>query len=175
MEMFSDLKHTNRGFRYYEFKDKYNTPCTLQKSSLATEDAIWLGVDPVPVKHLVQNEGWQEYELPEGVEVFGRMHLDREQAAVLAKQLNYFAETGELPDVALDEGSGNLETNDMEKVWLWRHDPSGSLEVAKSESECGYYLYRPEWYTCVGEYQRTGDGPVDIDWYTEREKFSQWQ
>jgi len=31
------------------------------------------------------------------------MHLTRQQAKVLAKQLNYFSETGELPAVALSD------------------------------------------------------------------------
>ncbi|MCK9544475.1 MAG: hypothetical protein M0R03_20850 [Novosphingobium sp.] len=38
-------QQTSRGFEYYEFIDRYNTKCSLQKSSLAFEDCIWLGCD----------------------------------------------------------------------------------------------------------------------------------
>jgi len=31
---------TGRGFQYIEFEDRYGHKCSLQKSSLATEDAI---------------------------------------------------------------------------------------------------------------------------------------
>jgi len=102
-ELFSDLKNTHRGFRYYEFFDHYGELCTLQKSSLATEDAVWLGVNKAFPKKLVQNQGWVIVDLPEDVEISSRMHLTRQQAKVLAKQLNYFSETGELPAIALSD------------------------------------------------------------------------
>lgn len=35
---------TNRGFAIGTFKDHYGTECSIQKSSLATEEAIWFGV-----------------------------------------------------------------------------------------------------------------------------------
>ena len=36
---------TGRGFVINLFKDRYDTECSIQKSSLATEDAIWIGVN----------------------------------------------------------------------------------------------------------------------------------
>jgi len=36
---------TNRGFAIYTFKDRYGKDCSLQKSSCATEDQVWLGLD----------------------------------------------------------------------------------------------------------------------------------
>lgn len=94
--MMSDLKRTCRGFRYYEFKDRNDYECTLQKSSIATEDCIWLGLESGSPQKLVFNEGWIPVELPEDVELNTRMHLTREQAGILAKQLKFFSESGEL-------------------------------------------------------------------------------
>ena len=67
-----DFRPTRRGFWRAEFKDRYGFACSLQESSLATEDAIWLGADR------------------------SRMHLVQEQAAALWPSLKRFAETGSL-------------------------------------------------------------------------------
>jgi hypothetical protein len=66
---------TNRGFVIGEFTDRYNKTCSIQKSSLAFEDCIWLGQADLPPV---------------------RMHLTREMAAVLSDVLRKFADTGEL-------------------------------------------------------------------------------
>lgn len=67
-----DLTPTERGFMRGEFKDRYGKDCSIQQSSIATEDCIWLGVD---------NE---------------RMHLTPQMAADLIPLLQHFVETGEL-------------------------------------------------------------------------------
>lgn len=36
---------TDRGFALADFKDLYGKSCSIQKSSLATIDAIWLGIN----------------------------------------------------------------------------------------------------------------------------------
>jgi len=36
---------TERGFEVIRFVDLYHNECSLQQSSLATESAIWFGVD----------------------------------------------------------------------------------------------------------------------------------
>jgi hypothetical protein len=80
------IKLTNRGFVLGKFKDKYNQPCSIQKSSLATEDCIWLGVEA----SIDLNTG----------EVLGdnnRMHLTQDHVKMLLPFLTHFAETGELP------------------------------------------------------------------------------
>lgn len=66
------LSKTNRGFDISEFKDLYGFDCSLQKSSLASQDCIWLGV----------NEN--------------RMHLTQEMVRDLLPYLHKFVETGEL-------------------------------------------------------------------------------
>ena len=71
---------TNRGFGRGEFSDRYNQKCSIQKSSLATEDCIWLGVD-VDLN---------------GNKVHNRMHLTQEMAIELQKALTVFIETGDL-------------------------------------------------------------------------------
>jgi hypothetical protein len=93
----TELKHTHRGFRFYEFTDRNGERCSFQKSSVATEDCCWLGIDDIKPRRLVSGEGWQDVDLPDGTQLSGRMHLTREGAAILSKQLHYFAETGELP------------------------------------------------------------------------------
>jgi len=72
---------TIRGFRRYIFADEYRQECSLQKSSLATVDAIWLGVDTDT------NGG-----------VGHRMHLTQDMVKALLPTLTHFADTGELPD-----------------------------------------------------------------------------
>ena len=41
------LTKSNRGFSRFEFKDDYGEECSIQKSSSAEEDKIWLGVNNV--------------------------------------------------------------------------------------------------------------------------------
>lgn len=69
------LGTNERGFAIGKFQDLYGHPCSVQKSSLATDDAIWLGRDNI--EH-------------------ARMHLDRELVAALLPLLQRFIETGEL-------------------------------------------------------------------------------
>ncbi|MFC5509300.1 hypothetical protein [Bosea massiliensis] len=75
-----DMHHTERGFSKAVFKDRYGSECSLQKSSLAGEHAIWFGVD----KPFPRCDGWP------------RMHLTQEQVGELLPILQRFAETGEL-------------------------------------------------------------------------------
>lgn len=78
------IKKTNRGFSLIEFEDRYKQKCSLQKSSLATEDAIWLGVDVgIPVELGGKGE-----------KIDGRMHLTCKQVKALLPHLQAFAETG---------------------------------------------------------------------------------
>ena len=69
------LRNTDRGFSRGEFWDRYNRPCSIQESSLATEQCIWLGCD-------------------EGNSV--RMHLTQAMAAELIPLMQHFVETGRL-------------------------------------------------------------------------------
>ena len=101
------MNKTERGFSVENFKDRYGVKCSIQKSSLATEDCIWLGVDDSDprimaskaAKHRVptnQKTGWIEYPLSSDVLLNTRMHLSQEMVKQLLPILNKFAETGEL-------------------------------------------------------------------------------
>lgn len=84
------IKKTSRGFDLIEFVDHYGAACSLQKSSLATEDCIWLGTNT------------------------NRMHLTQEQVSQLLPELQSFVETGELgsgyPDYdAYPDDDGGVE------------------------------------------------------------------
>lgn len=92
---------TGRGFSIVEFKDKYDADCSIQKSSLTTEDCIWLGItdaDPKIMASKVREDlkGWVKYPIPEDVLLSTRMHLNREQVAELLPILQNFVDTGEV-------------------------------------------------------------------------------
>jgi hypothetical protein len=100
-------RKTERGFSLLRFKDKYDNDCTLQKSSLATEDAIWFGVENPNARILNYDAkklgikprdtvGWMSYPLPDEVSISTRMHLTQEQIKDLLPILIKFADTGEL-------------------------------------------------------------------------------
>lgn len=87
---------TNRGFDFMEFTDRYGVVCSLQKSSLATEDCIWLGCCDANPRHLVPGKGWTPIDMPDEYVANTRMHLTQEMVKVLLPYLKKFAETGEL-------------------------------------------------------------------------------
>lgn len=96
-----EKKKTQRGFAFYEFKDRYNVPCSLQKSSLATEDAIWFGVDDPDPQIMASDTpqggtGWVKYPIPENVNLKTRMHLTVDQVKELIPILQQFVKTGEI-------------------------------------------------------------------------------
>ena len=96
------VKQTARGFDLAEFEDGNGERCSLQKSSAAERDMIWLGVnEPNPKIFPADGTGWHDYELPENVSCTTRMHLDRKQVAALLPHLQAFVETGDIGDLAL--------------------------------------------------------------------------
>lgn len=102
-----ELTKTQRGFALVEFTDRYGMKCSLQKSSLATEDAIWFGLDDPAPKIMAsdavklglpttETTGWISYHIPEDVLISTRMHLSQEMVKELLPILQKFADTGEL-------------------------------------------------------------------------------
>jgi len=96
-----DKTQTNRGFEILKFTDRYGEKCSLQESSLASEAAIWLGVDVATPQIMASQTpeggtGWVPYFIPENVLINTRMHLTQEQVKDLLPHLTRFAETGEL-------------------------------------------------------------------------------
>lgn len=102
------FRDTDRGFTRAEFTDRYGVKCSIQESSLATEKAIWLGVDAPEPRILASDAarlelptdgkttGWVPYTMPKEVLCNTRMHLTRGQAGELAEILEHFAKTGKL-------------------------------------------------------------------------------
>jgi hypothetical protein len=90
LEIIND-KSTDRGFSKLEFKDKYGQICRLQNSSLATEGAIWLGVDNTG-PHLDGPTG------KKNENVHANMHLTRKQVETLLPYFKVFVERGYIPN-----------------------------------------------------------------------------
>lgn len=107
------VKKTQRGFNLIEFIDDNGEKCSLQKSSSALEDKIWLGIDEAKIMEFYPyprktEEAW--FEIPkEEVEAKlkhrpqneihyknQRMHLTRKQIAELLPHLQKFVETGDI-------------------------------------------------------------------------------
>lgn len=86
------LGFTGRGFGLLEFTDTNRQLGTLQLSSSAMEEKIWLGVSADS----------------DGKPVNDRLHLNREQARDLAYALMYFASTGDVPMKIDDIIEGNI-------------------------------------------------------------------
>lgn len=82
--------YTKRGFEILNFYDFYNEKCDIQRSSLATEDAIWLGTHSPNPQILEDGIGWTKYPLPKNVLISHRMHLTRKQSVRLALKLLKF-------------------------------------------------------------------------------------
>ena len=113
------VKTTARGFAYYKFVDDNGQKCSLQKSSSALEDKIWLGIDDAKIMEFYPylretDESW--FEIPkEEVEAKlkhrpqneihyknQRMHLTVNQVKELLPILQRFVETGEISEVEND-------------------------------------------------------------------------
>lgn len=104
------VEHTARGFALINFTDSYGAKCSVQKSSLATDDAIWFGVDDAAPRIMAveardhgldpgnQSTGWVPFPIPKDVLLTTRMHLTRKQVAELIPVLQRFVETGEVTD-----------------------------------------------------------------------------
>jgi hypothetical protein len=99
-----ELTKTNRGFPLGTFTDRNGIGCSIQKSSIATEDCIWLGADTVGLKEFVayRDPAWKDLvEFDQSTVTHSyiannRMHLSRDQVAELLPLLQRFVETGEI-------------------------------------------------------------------------------
>ena len=89
-------EHTGRGFRVIRFADQNGVPCNIQKSSLATNDCLWIGCEEIGLKRFGAS-GWESIPTGEGYIANNRMHLSRDDAAALLPILKHFCDTGELP------------------------------------------------------------------------------
>ncbi len=90
-----------RGFTYIEFQDCNQEKCSIQKSSVATRNMIWLGIDDANPKILASKikkggTGWISYDIPKDVLLTTRMHLDRKQVLKLLPTLFKFILSGRI-------------------------------------------------------------------------------
>ena len=106
-----ELVYANLSSPRFSFIDRYDEKCSIQKSNLATEDAIWLGIDetkpivmarehpeldPRPISDPERGTGWLDVPIPEDASCCGRMHLTLDMVRMLLPYLHHFVETGEL-------------------------------------------------------------------------------
>ena len=91
-----NIKKTERGFQRIDFKDRNGVECSLQKSSLATEDAVWFGCNDANPIEFAPGRGWTPIDMPKDYLANTRMHLTQEQVNDLLPYLINFVETGEL-------------------------------------------------------------------------------
>lgn len=153
------IDKTHREFNITEFKDVNGYKCSLQKSSRAMEDYVWLGVNNHNAQIMAskakehgiktnENTGWVDYPIPEDVLMTTRMHLNREQVADLLPYLQRFVETGELTDNESNDNSSvvgkyiivqDIELNDYMK------DEEGKIKTFNSYQQaletCGIYEF----------------------------------
>lgn len=90
-----ELATTERGFAIARFEDRYQKKCSIQKSSIAFEDCIWLGVDD-PKPEILKEGGWVAYKIPKEVSIKTRMHLTQDNVRALLPLLIEFARNGDL-------------------------------------------------------------------------------
>lgn len=128
---------TNRGFRRAKFEDRNRISCSIQESSHAEHDFLWLGIHA-------------EY----------RMLLSREHVRSLLPLLRHFCETGCLPDIA-SETLGNcpdLVAEEERDAALAREAALREL-LGEVESKYGGVENHPE--DCAGDEDGCG---CDCEW-----------
>jgi hypothetical protein len=102
-----EITTNQRNFENGKFTDRNGYECSIQKSSSAEEDCIWLGIDNPKPQIMVKdahrlgiatpkNNGWVDFEIPKEVLLSTRMHLTRKQVKELLPILRQFVKNGEL-------------------------------------------------------------------------------
>lgn len=108
---FFEQTTTQRGFIKLLFKDSYDNLCSLQESSNAEDDFIWLGIENAEPLIMEQDAvklgliskdkptvGWVDYPIPEEVLLHTRMHLSKKQATILGLKLFHFGTSGDISE-----------------------------------------------------------------------------
>lgn len=145
------IQKTNRGFEIASFKDSNDIDCSLQKSSSAMEDKVWLGIDN-PKLTIFADESLGKYEvvdMPKLYMVDSRMHLTRFQVMQLLPALTNFVYTGNLEvkihnNILEDDHSedGIIENLLYDAEWMDLDDMEKSIEFIKNK----YIITRnPNW------------------------------
>lgn len=80
-----EIRKTERGFKIGEFTDLDGKPCSLQESSLATEAAVWFGVqDATPMCN------GKPVEFPKNTLFTSRMHLTTRLVRMILRRFKKF-------------------------------------------------------------------------------------
>jgi len=96
------IKHTQRGFARVEFKDGNGVSCSLQKSSAAEREHIWLGANTIGMKKFIPGDGWEDcpgFDDKDAAIIYQantRMHLTRRQVKALLPHLQAFVDNGDI-------------------------------------------------------------------------------
>lgn len=77
-------RKSSRGYAFMEFRDFNGESCSIQESSLATKNCLWLGCDHETI-HQVTGD-------PCGA----RMHIDLKLAKRIVRTLQHWIDTGYL-------------------------------------------------------------------------------
>lgn len=96
-----------RGFEIIRFDDRYGKQCSAQISSLATEYALWIGIDDAEPKVMARDAakvgvktdavvGWVDYPIPPEVLLHTRMHLSKPLVEGLVEILQRWLRTKSL-------------------------------------------------------------------------------
>jgi hypothetical protein len=108
-EILGKFRLTERGFQAVEFSDSYGVSSSLQESSAADSQHLWLGPNDGNPQILASDArrlglrpandattGWVPYAVPKEVLLATRMHLGREQVQGLVNHLTHWLEHGTL-------------------------------------------------------------------------------
>jgi hypothetical protein len=97
------ITKTKRGFKKGEFLDFNGVKCSIQMSSIATDDCIWFGAKEIGLQEFVafrKPSAWKDVELKESEGhhyiANNRMHLSRKQVKKLIPILQKFVDTRSL-------------------------------------------------------------------------------
>ena len=101
------MAKTERGFDLIEFKDSDGNQCTIQKSSSAKEDKVWIGISSAQATIFASEaakqgyptnagQGWIDFYIPEEVIIPTKMLLNKKQAASIINTLQKFVNTGDI-------------------------------------------------------------------------------
>ena len=87
--------NSDRGLGIIQFTDRSHNECSLQDSSLATEPAIWLGINEAKGQSFTPGRGWEPFHIPKETVIPTRMQLTQTMVKQLLPYLQEFAKTGE--------------------------------------------------------------------------------
>ena len=144
---------TNRGFALGEFVDYNGQKCTIQKSSLADADCIWVGVDDANPLIMAsdaarlglpthgQSTGWVPYHIPKEVLLSTRMHINADMARALVAEMAAIFGDEEWTEVVSGESEkhawvvANETADERDALGRERDDATARADRAEKERD----------------------------------------